>query len=178
MKFFCPQCGQKLACNDDEQGTVVSCPNCANAIAVPSANPLAVTSFTDVQISENTPPEAYPAKNNLQWDQQSMQYYTTPHQGVSIQNPQQPMTQQIQINVTAPESQLKINPLSRGVYLILAFFFGCFGIHNFYSGHAGSGIFKILLTVCSLGLLSPFVFFWVILEMIFIDEDSHGIKFR
>lgn len=36
MKFFCPQCGQKLACNDDEQGTVVSCPNCANEITVPT----------------------------------------------------------------------------------------------------------------------------------------------
>lgn len=146
MKFFCPQCGQKLACNDDEQGTVVSCPNCANAIAVPSANPLEATQ--------------------------------NPQPNVPVQNSQPQITQPIQINVNAPESQLKINPLSRGVYLILAFFFGCFGIHNFYSGHAGSGIFKILLTVCSLGLLSPIVILWVILEMIFVTEDSHGIKFR
>ena len=36
MKFFCPQCGQKLACNDDEQGPVVSCPNCSNEITVPT----------------------------------------------------------------------------------------------------------------------------------------------
>lgn len=36
MKFFCPHCGQKLSCNDDEQGTVVSCPNCANEITVPT----------------------------------------------------------------------------------------------------------------------------------------------
>ena len=43
MKFFCPRCGQKLACNDDEQGTVVSCPNCANEITVPTLIPQANT---------------------------------------------------------------------------------------------------------------------------------------
>lgn len=36
MKFFCPHCGQKLDCNDDEQGTVVCCPKCLNAITVPT----------------------------------------------------------------------------------------------------------------------------------------------
>ena len=35
MKFFCSRCGQKLACNDDEQGTVVRCPNCSSEITVP-----------------------------------------------------------------------------------------------------------------------------------------------
>ncbi len=43
MKFFCPRCGQKLSCEEDEQGTTVSCPSCSNAITVPALIPQANT---------------------------------------------------------------------------------------------------------------------------------------
>ena len=148
MKFFCPRCGQKLACNDDEQGTVMGCPGCSNVITVPVMQPM------QAQLMQA----------------QLMQAQPMPTQAM----PAQP----IQINIQAPESQIKINPASRLVFVILGLIFGLFGIHNFYAGYAGRGLLQFLLTTCSLGLLSPFIFFWVILELILITEDARGIPFQ
>ncbi len=68
-------------------------------------------------------------------------------------------------------------PKSRITYILLAWFLGVFGVHNFYSGHKKNGYIKLgLLVACGLGLLvSPI---WSIVEMITVKEDSEGVKFN
>ena len=68
-------------------------------------------------------------------------------------------------------------PKSRITYILLAWFLGVFGVHNFYSGHKKHGFIKLgLLVACGLGLLvSPI---WSIVEMITVKEDSEGVKFN
>jgi len=67
-------------------------------------------------------------------------------------------------------------PKSRLAYILLAFFLGCLGIHNFYSGHTKHGIIKlVLLLACGLGLVvSPI---WSIIEMITVTKDAQGVQF-
>ena len=67
-------------------------------------------------------------------------------------------------------------PKSRLAYILLAFFLGCLGIHNFYSGHTKHGVIKlVLLLACGLGLVvSPI---WSIVEMITVTKDAQGVQF-
>ncbi|MDO5719447.1 MAG: TM2 domain-containing protein [Actinomycetaceae bacterium] len=55
---------------------------------------------------------------------------------------------------------------SRAVVAVLAFFFGVFGIHNFYVGRSGIGIAQLLITLLSLFLLSWVSGIWAFVEMI------------
>ena len=45
-------------------------------------------------------------------------------------------------------------PKSRTAYILLAFFFGGFGVHNFYAERTGMGIAQLLITLLSVGFLS------------------------
>lgn len=38
---------------------------------------------------------------------------------------------------------------SLGVYLVLCFFLGAFGVHDFYAGRTGRGLIKLVLTLCT-----------------------------
>lgn len=66
---------------------------------------------------------------------------------------------------------------SGAVYLVLAFFLGTLGIHNFYIGRWVRGVIQLILTI-----LSPFTLFvslivvmiWVLVEMIVIRTDGTG----
>ncbi len=68
---------------------------------------------------------------------------------------------------------------SRAIYILLAFFLGTLGIHNFYAGRTLWGVVQLLI-----GLTSPFLLFisliplyvWILVEMIVITEDSEGRK--
>ena len=70
---------------------------------------------------------------------------------------------------------------SGALYLVLAFLFGIFGIHNFYVGHWVRGLIQLILT-----LLSPISFFvslfgvciWVVVEMIVTKADARGLPLR
>jgi TM2 domain-containing membrane protein YozV len=46
----------------------------------------------------------------------------------------------------------------------LGILLGTFGVHRFYLGYTGIGLTQALLTVCSLGILSPFVAIWAFIE--------------
>jgi len=81
----------------------------------------------------------------------------------------------------------KLNPVgypnrkSRVTYVLLAFFVGGIGVHNFYSGHIMSGLFKILLSFSGLftfGITWLLTFIIVIIEMCAVTKDSNGVPFN
>lgn len=65
---------------------------------------------------------------------------------------------------------------SRGVYIILGLFFGCFGIHNFYAGYNGRGVAQLLITLLLGWLVIGLVItaFWALIELIAINTDAAG----
>lgn len=75
---------------------------------------------------------------------------------------------------------------SRAIAAVLAFFFGAFGVHNFYLGRTGIGITQLLITVLSLFLLSWVSGIWAFIEMILYlvgnsprwSTDAHGIPLQ
>ncbi len=68
-------------------------------------------------------------------------------------------------------------PKSRMAYILLAFFLGSLGIHNFYSGHKKHGFIKLgLIVACGLGLIANPI--WCIIEMITVTKDANGVDFN
>ena len=61
---------------------------------------------------------------------------------------------------------------SRILYIILGFFFGQWGIHNFYTGYTGQGLAKLLLGF--LVITIPFMWLWAIYEIITVKVDAKG----
>ena len=62
---------------------------------------------------------------------------------------------------------------------LLGILLGSLGIHNFYLGYMGKAIAQLLITVLSLGFLSPVSEIWGLIEGIMIltgsiDKDAHG----
>ena len=69
-------------------------------------------------------------------------------------------------------------PKSRVAYILLGFFLGTIGVHNFYAGYSGKGIAQLLITLFMGWLIIPYlaVCIWVIVEIIAVDKDAYGIK--
>ncbi len=59
---------------------------------------------------------------------------------------------------------------SRLTYILLAIFLGWLGVHDFYAGRTGMGIL-CLLTLGGWGVI-------LLLEILFVKSDGHGILFR
>lgn len=74
------------------------------------------------------------------------------------------------------EQPRTVSPRNRILYVLLAFFLGCFGIHNFYAGRLASGLIQLLLTLFSCGLGALLVVFWVIGDILFVTSDGEGRK--
>ncbi len=69
---------------------------------------------------------------------------------------------------------------SAAVYLLLAFFFGFLGIHNFYAGYIWRGLIQLLMTLfAAVFLFIPLLIvgIWVFLEICFVGTDAQGIPF-
>lgn len=97
--------------------------------------------------------------------------------------------------------QVPTNQKSRGIYVMLGLFLGCFGIHNFYAGHIARGIAHLVLAIwpsigvlvrlsriegdyaqydvayAVQGLLITWLvnIIWVIIELVKIKKDGKGI---
>ena len=83
-------------------------------------------------------------------------------------------------NVAAPiASAVATAPKSRVVYILLAFFFGSLGVHNFYAGRNGAGITQLLITLFIGWLVVPLavVGLWVLIEMFVVNKDGKGVPF-
>jgi len=71
-------------------------------------------------------------------------------------------------------------PKSRVTYVLLGFFLGALGIHNFYAGYTTKAVIQLLTTL----LLGIFVFpiyiiwIWVIFEICTIKQDAQAIPFE
>lgn len=66
------------------------------------------------------------------------------------------------------------------IYVLLAFFLGAFGIHNFYAGYKGRAITQLVLSILSpftLFLSLIFVDIWVIVNIFRINKDASGRDF-
>lgn len=76
----------------------------------------------------------------------------------------------------AGETTLGISDKSRLAAFLLAFFFGCFGVHRFYVGKYGSGAAMLVLSVTVVGLLVSG--FWNLIDWVLIlsgnFRDKHG----
>ncbi len=68
---------------------------------------------------------------------------------------------------------------SRVIYILLALFLGCLGIHNFYAGYNGRGIAQLLITLLLGWLVFPYVavVIWNIIEICIVTADSEGKRF-
>ena len=67
------------------------------------------------------------------------------------------------------------------LYILLAWFLGTIGIHNFYAGYVGRGVVQMLLTLTSwLFLFIPVVVvaLWVLLEIFFVNKGANGVFFK
>lgn len=87
---------------------------------------------------------------------------------------QQPGQPQIIINnVGAP--QVLLSEKSRITYILLGFFLGSLGVHNFYAGYSGRAITQLLLTVLTCGAASVISAIWAIIEICVIDKSANGL---
>lgn len=67
-------------------------------------------------------------------------------------------------------------PKSRGIYIILALFFGCFGVHNLYAGRYRTGGIQILVTILGmLVIIGPLITaVWSLIECFTVTTDGKG----
>lgn len=65
---------------------------------------------------------------------------------------------------------------SRLVYILLAWFLGAFGVHNFYAGYTGRGVAQLLITLLLGWLIVPLVIvgIWVLVEMCVVKTDAQN----
>lgn len=65
---------------------------------------------------------------------------------------------------------------SRGLYIILALFFGMLGVHNFYAGYLVRGFFQLLIVLVLGWFVIGFVIvgLWVLIEMFTVTKDASG----
>lgn len=74
----------------------------------------------------------------------------------------------------------RVNPKSGVIYILLAWFLGTIGIHNFYAGYVARGMVQLFLT-----LLSPLFLFiplivtavWAFAELLFQNKSRDGKRF-
>lgn len=67
------------------------------------------------------------------------------------------------------------------IYIVLAWFLGVTGIHNFYAGYFWKGLCQLLLSLTSwLFMFIPLliVAIWVLGELLFVGRDAYGIPFK
>ena len=66
------------------------------------------------------------------------------------------------------------------VYIVLAFFLGTLGSHNFYAGYWGRGLAQLCLSLIAPWFLYVpllFVAVWVLLELLFVGKTAKDVPF-
>ena len=69
---------------------------------------------------------------------------------------------------------------SRSAYVLLGFFLGQLGIHNFYAGYTAKAVAQLLISVLLGWLVVPLiaVWIWALVEICTIKQDAQGVKFE
>ncbi len=66
------------------------------------------------------------------------------------------------------------------IYIVLAFFLGCLGIHNFYAKYWRRGLAQLVLTLVSPWMMFVpllFVALWATLEIVFVNRSADDCEF-
>ena len=72
------------------------------------------------------------------------------------------------------------NPKNGIIYILLAWFLGTIGIHNFYAGYIGRAVVQLLLTLAApLFLFVPLIAtaLWAFVELLFQNKSRGGKRF-
>ena len=66
---------------------------------------------------------------------------------------------------------------SRVAYVLLGFFFGGLGVHNFVAGYTGRGVAQLLICLFTGWLIVPLfvVWIWVFVELVYVSTDANGV---
>ena len=80
----------------------------------------------------------------------------------------------------APEAATVYGGKSRIAYILLAWFLGFFGIHNFYAGYNGRGTIQLLITILIGWTIVPLgiLCIWILIEMCTVDRDAYNYPMR
>ena len=151
-----------------------------------------MTDFNENNQTNTAPETAQPQQPQYQPPQYTQQY----QQQYAQQNGYQPPNYYAQTNTppryTQPVYQQPVYQpgagypqKSRIAAAMLAFLFGTFGVHNFYTGNTGKGVAQILLgtlgsAACGIGPIISMI--WAISEGIqllkdTVPTDGHGVPF-
>jgi hypothetical protein len=68
-------------------------------------------------------------------------------------------------------------PRSRTTFVLLGFFLGAFGAHNFYAGYTGKAIAQLLITLFTFGLAGVVSWIWAVVEICVVSTDSRNVPF-
>ena len=66
---------------------------------------------------------------------------------------------------------------SQLIYVVLALFFGAFGVHNFYANRWGRGLIQLLLTVGTGFMGAVISSLWSVVNIFTIETDGDGRNF-
>lgn len=172
---WCPNCGTECDSNATE------CPKCKSSFAADSAYKLLPTApsnakprITQSQERGWCPVCHEPIDLDAMYCSSCNSSLTARHLSPlkykttsPAPNMQQAQSQDRQVIKTAK---------SRGVYIILALFFGLLGIHNFYAGRFLRGALQFIVTAALgwfvVGLVITFI--WALLDMFTVTTDGDG----
>ena len=81
---------------------------------------------------------------------------------------------------TGWEAVISTPAKSRVAYILLCFFLGVLGIHNFYAGYVRRGIAQLLISLATCWLLFPLigVWIWALTETFTVKRDAQRIPMR
>lgn len=83
----------------------------------------------------------------------------------------------VYIHITESEPKHAAAPapkrrIPRPLYVVLAIFFGIFGIHNLFAGRRWQAYFQFFISAFSYSVLSPLVWIWAIVEAVRVDPNA------
>jgi TM2 domain-containing membrane protein YozV len=70
------------------------------------------------------------------------------------------------------------NAKDRRTFILLGVLLGMLGAHNFYAGYKSKAFAQLAISILSLGFASPMSWVWALIDVLTIEEDSTGIKFK
>ena len=70
-------------------------------------------------------------------------------------------------------------PKSRAAFVLLGFFLGSIGVHNFYAGYTAKAIIQLSITVLTAWFAIPplIIMIWAIIEICVVKQDAQGVAF-
>lgn len=169
---ICKHCKQSISPNANPQIT-------ATGYGSRSSTPYSQNQWKGAQ-NNFTPYNSIPQQQPQQLRQQPYPYQNN---GAGNYNYNQQPNAQNGLNVTIVQqnnSSTDNGAKKLWIYLLLAFFLGHLGIHDFYAGYTQTGVIKLIITLLIGWLIIPLIAveIWVICQMITVRIDANGNLFE